>query len=300
MTQAQQAQTITFAALGNKTWGDPDFTVSATASSGLAVSFAASGNCTVADRRCTSRARGHARSRPRRPGTEATCRRRRSPAASRSRRQDRRSASARSRDKTYGDPDFDVSATASSGLAVSFGASGSCTVSGQTVHLTGAGTCTITASQAGNANYQRRHARRPQLPGHPGGSSWRRRSPSPRSETRPGATRTSRSRDRVLGASGQLLRWRHLHGQRPDGAHHVARGVARSPPLRPGTRATCRRRALHGRSRSRRQRRRSASRRSQTRGSATPTSRSQRPRARALPSPSLPAAAARSAARACT
>ena len=56
-------------------------------------------------------------------------------------------------DKTYGDPDFTVSATADSGLAVSFGATGACTVSGSTVHLTGPGSCTITASQAGNGNY---------------------------------------------------------------------------------------------------------------------------------------------------
>jgi hypothetical protein len=56
-------------------------------------------------------------------------------------------------DKTFGDPDFTVSATASSGLAVSFGASGQCTVSGNSVHLTGPGSCTITASQVGNSNY---------------------------------------------------------------------------------------------------------------------------------------------------
>ena len=56
-------------------------------------------------------------------------------------------------DRTYGDPDFTVSATASSGLAVSFGATGQCTVTGATVHLTGPGTCTITASQAGDTNY---------------------------------------------------------------------------------------------------------------------------------------------------
>ncbi|HEX6510140.1 MAG TPA: Ig-like domain-containing protein, partial [Chloroflexota bacterium] len=56
--------------------------------------------------------------------------------------------------KTYGDPDFTVSATASSELTVSFGASGSCTVSGSTVHLTGAGSCTITASQSGDTNYK--------------------------------------------------------------------------------------------------------------------------------------------------
>ena len=56
-------------------------------------------------------------------------------------------------DKTYGDPDFTVSATASSGLSVSFTACGNCTVSGNTVHLTGPGSCTITAHQAGDSNY---------------------------------------------------------------------------------------------------------------------------------------------------
>jgi hypothetical protein len=55
--------------------------------------------------------------------------------------------------KTFGDPDFTVSATASSTLTVAFAASGNCTVSGTTVHITGAGSCTITASQTGNGNY---------------------------------------------------------------------------------------------------------------------------------------------------
>jgi hypothetical protein len=55
--------------------------------------------------------------------------------------------------KTYGARDFNVSATASSGLAVSFAAKGRCAVSGKTVHLTGVGSCTVTASQPGDANY---------------------------------------------------------------------------------------------------------------------------------------------------
>lgn len=57
--------------------------------------------------------------------------------------------------KTYGDADFGVSATASSGLTVSFSSqtTGTCTVSGTTVHLVAAGTCTIRASQAGDSNY---------------------------------------------------------------------------------------------------------------------------------------------------
>ncbi|MFL6020891.1 MAG: Ig-like domain repeat protein, partial [Gaiellaceae bacterium] len=56
-------------------------------------------------------------------------------------------------DKTFGDADFTVAATASSGLAVSFAASGDCSLSGSSVHLTGAGGCTIVASQGGNSSY---------------------------------------------------------------------------------------------------------------------------------------------------
>lgn len=55
----------------------------------------------------------------------------------------------------FGSGPFSVSATASSGLPVSL-ASGTpsvCTVSGSTVTLKQPGTCSITASQAGNANY---------------------------------------------------------------------------------------------------------------------------------------------------
>ena len=55
--------------------------------------------------------------------------------------------------KTTSDPPFTVSATATSGLPVSFAASGQCMVSGNTVTITAAGSCTITASQAGNSNY---------------------------------------------------------------------------------------------------------------------------------------------------
>ncbi len=55
--------------------------------------------------------------------------------------------------KTYGDPDFAVSATSGSNLSVSFVDSGNCTISGNMVHITGAGSCTVTASQAGNNDY---------------------------------------------------------------------------------------------------------------------------------------------------
>jgi len=56
--------------------------------------------------------------------------------------------------KMLGDADFTVVATASSNLPVSLTASGTCTISGTTVHLTGAGECSITAHQSGNTSYR--------------------------------------------------------------------------------------------------------------------------------------------------
>ena len=57
--------------------------------------------------------------------------------------------------KTFGNPAFNVSATASSGLPVSFASltTSVCAVSGSSVTIRAAGTCTIRASQAGNSNY---------------------------------------------------------------------------------------------------------------------------------------------------
>ena len=55
-------------------------------------------------------------------------------------------------------PDFTVGATASSGLSVSFTASGTCTVIGTNVHIFGVGTCTITAAQSATAPTARRRA----------------------------------------------------------------------------------------------------------------------------------------------
>jgi hypothetical protein len=57
--------------------------------------------------------------------------------------------------KSYGDPTFAVSATASSGLTVSFSSQtvGVCTANGATVQIVAPGICTIRASQVGNTNY---------------------------------------------------------------------------------------------------------------------------------------------------
>ncbi len=56
---------------------------------------------------------------------------------------------------TFGHPDFDPLATASSGLTVSYSSSNPdvATVSGNMIHITGAGITSITASQTGDINY---------------------------------------------------------------------------------------------------------------------------------------------------
>ena len=58
-------------------------------------------------------------------------------------------------EKIYGNADFTISATATSGLPVSFASDNAsvATVSGNTVHIAGAGTAVITASQSGDATH---------------------------------------------------------------------------------------------------------------------------------------------------
>ena len=154
---AKADQTISFAAIGDQVFGAADFGIAATATSGLPVSLAATGPCSLSS--AVSPAQVHI-------SGAGTCAITASQAgdgnyspAPNVVRSFSISASnqtitfAALADKTFGDADFTVSATASSGLAVSFTAAGSCTVTGSTVHITGAGSCTITASQAGNANF---------------------------------------------------------------------------------------------------------------------------------------------------
>ncbi len=155
IASAKSNQTISFAPLANKTLGDPDFTVSATASSGLAVSFAAAGSCTVSGATVHLSAAGSCAITASQPGNSTY-----NPAPDVERsfsiasvKSNQTITFAPLANKTLGDPDFTVSATASSGLAVSFAAAGSCTVSGATVHLSAAGSCAITASQPGNSTY---------------------------------------------------------------------------------------------------------------------------------------------------
>ena len=153
------SQTITFGALGNQVLGAAPFTVSATASSGLPVSFSSLTNavCTVSGATVTLVAVG-------------TC----TIQASQAGNANYNAAAPVSQsfvvtsgllsqtitfgaltNQTYGAAPFIIGATASSGLAVTFASQTTsvCTVSGSTITIVAAGGCTIQASQAGNATY---------------------------------------------------------------------------------------------------------------------------------------------------
>jgi hypothetical protein len=152
-TIARSNQTITFGALANKTFGDSDFALSAAASSGLTVSFSATGQCTMAGMTVHLTNAGTCTITGTQSGDSNYNPAVNVPQSFTIARSDQTITFGALANKNFGDADFQVSAIATSGLAVSFNASGQCTIAGTTIHLTGAGSCTITASQAGAANY---------------------------------------------------------------------------------------------------------------------------------------------------
>jgi uncharacterized delta-60 repeat protein len=153
LTNNKIGQTITFGALANKSFGDADFTISAIASSGLPVSFAASGNCTLTGKSVHLTGAGSCSITASQGGDSGYN------AAQDVSRSFNIAKAAQTiafealANKSFGDADFTLTATASSGLPVSFAANGQCSVTGGLVHLSGAGACTITASQAGDSNH---------------------------------------------------------------------------------------------------------------------------------------------------
>ena len=154
---AKMSQTITFGTLGSTTFGVPPFSVTATASSGLPVTFASTTTavCTVSATTVTVKAAGTCTIRASQTGDAIYAA---APSVSRS-----FTVAKASQTITFGalaarplgTAPFSITATASSGLAVTFASLTTpvCTVSGTTLTLVAVGTCTIRASQAGNANY---------------------------------------------------------------------------------------------------------------------------------------------------
>jgi hypothetical protein len=157
LTVEKAGQTITFGALDNKTFGDADFDLTATASSGLDVSYTSSDLTVATIDGSTVSIVG--------AGTTTIT-------ASQAGDDNYNAATDVQQsltvekagqtitfgaldNKTFGDADFDLTATASSGLDVSYTSSDLtvATIDGSTVSIVGAGTTTITASQAGDDNY---------------------------------------------------------------------------------------------------------------------------------------------------
>jgi YVTN family beta-propeller protein len=155
VTASLATQTITFTAPASPAAYNSTFAVSATSSSALTVTIAASGVCTIASGTVTMTS-----------GT-GTC----TLTASQAGNTNFSAATSVVRTVTaalaaqtisftgaptsaaYGST-FTVTASATSGLAVTITSSGACSNSGATVTITaGSGTCSLTASQAGNANY---------------------------------------------------------------------------------------------------------------------------------------------------
>ena len=154
---APDNQTISFGALSNQAFGTTPFTLSATASSGLAVTFASTTSpvCTVSHTTVTLLAGGicsiqatqagnatYAAATPVNQSFQVT--------------QESQTISLGAlSNRSFGSAPFTLSATASSSLALSFASTTSavCTVSVANVTLVAAGTCTIQATQAGNTNF---------------------------------------------------------------------------------------------------------------------------------------------------
>jgi hypothetical protein len=146
-------QTITFASIPGTTYGAPDFALNASADSGLTVSYAPSGNCTMSGSTVHITGAGSCSITASQAGNASY---NAAPNVVRSfniAKANQTITFGALATKRLGDADFAVSASASLALTVSFTSSGNCTVSVNTVHLVAAGSCTITAHQAGNANY---------------------------------------------------------------------------------------------------------------------------------------------------
>jgi hypothetical protein len=152
-----QSQTITFGPLPNQTLGTAPFTVTATASSGLPVSFASttSTTCTVSGATVTLLAVGTCTIQATQAGNATY---EPAPPVNQSFQVTQGSqtiAFGALPNRAYGSAPFTVGATATSGLTVHFHSktTGVCEVAGTTVRLAAVGACTIQATQPGNADW---------------------------------------------------------------------------------------------------------------------------------------------------
>lgn len=147
------AQTITFNPPASKQYGDPPFVISATSSSGLQVSFSASGACSVTSSTVTIKTAGTCVVTANQAGDATFGPAPAVPQSLAILKANQTISFGPLPLKRFGDPPFTVAATTSSGLTVTFSASGACTITGNKVTITGPTSCSIKASQAGDGNY---------------------------------------------------------------------------------------------------------------------------------------------------
>ncbi|MFV8325301.1 LamG-like jellyroll fold domain-containing protein [Flavobacterium sp. ZS1P14] len=157
LTVVKRDQTISFAAIGTKIIGDADFDPSATASSGLAVTYTSSDEsvASIVNGKIHILAAGTSTITASQTGNDVY-----TPAPAQTQvltvvKQAQTINFAAIGTKLLGDADFDPLATASSGLAATYTSSNGSVASivNGKVHILGTGTTTITASQAGNNVY---------------------------------------------------------------------------------------------------------------------------------------------------
>ncbi|GAB3492649.1 hypothetical protein GCM10027341_07000 [Spirosoma knui] len=151
---AKANQSLQFYAIGDKTYGDTAFYVSAVATSRLGITYQAKGPASVAGNRVEITGAGTVTLTAQQPGNENY-----NPAEDVI--QTFRIAKAAQQlqvvpvpDKTYGDAAFQLPTTSTSGLSPSVQVmTGPARFSDGLVHLTGAGTVTVRIGQPGNDNY---------------------------------------------------------------------------------------------------------------------------------------------------
>ncbi|TQV89519.1 Calx-beta domain-containing protein [Aliikangiella coralliicola] len=150
-------QSINFASLVDKTFGDAAFGISASSDSGLAVSFVSTTTsvCSVSGSIVSIVSAGDCSITASQSGDSNYNAATNMVQSFTVNKAEQSISFTTLADKTYGDADFSISASSSSGLAVAFASTTNevCTVTGSTVSILAAGSCSISANQAGNTNY---------------------------------------------------------------------------------------------------------------------------------------------------
>jgi hypothetical protein len=149
-----QSQTISFAGIAARTFGDPPLTLVAAASSGLPVNFSVvSGPASVSNNVLTLTGAGVVAVQASQPGNGSFNAATPVQVSFNVAKAGQSVAFPSLADRSAGDPPFSIAATASSGLQVFFAVSGPATLNSNLVTLLGSGTVAIMAWQPGNSNF---------------------------------------------------------------------------------------------------------------------------------------------------